>query len=86
MGNRLRRWLPPTYITRIQVLRGVGELCALHAGAHGSPAAGTEAAAVAAAAAAAAAGSSSYSSCCSSPVKGGGGNGQPPWGSRRTLF
>ena len=74
-------------ITRIQVLRGVGELCALHAGVHGSPAAGTEAAAVAAAAAAAAAaGSSSYSSCCSSPVKGGGGNGQPPWGSRRTLF
>jgi hypothetical protein len=37
------------------VLRGVGELCALHAGARGSPAAGTEAAAVAAAAAAAAA-------------------------------
>ena len=73
MGDRLRWWLPPTYITRIQVLRGVGELCALHAGVHGSPAAGTEAAAVAAAAAAAAAGSSSYSSCCSSPVKGGGG-------------
>ena len=84
MGDRLRWWLPPTYITRIQVLRGVGELCALHAGVHGSPAAGTEAAAVAAAAAAA--GSSSYSSSCSSPVKGGGGNGQPPWGSRRTLF
>jgi hypothetical protein len=68
------------------VLRGVGELCALHAGARGSPAAGTEAAAVAAAAAAAAAGSSSYSSRYSSPVKGGGSNGQPPWGSRRTLF
>ena len=68
------------------MLRGVGELCALHAGARGSPAAGTEAAAVAAAAAAAAAGSSSYSSRYSSPVKGGGSNGQPPWGSRRTLF
>ena len=66
----------------------MGELCALHAGARGSPAAGTEAAAVAAAAAAAAAaaGSSSYSSSYSSPVKGSGGNGQPPWGSRRTLF
>ena len=68
------------------MLRGVGELCALHAGARGSPAAGTEAAAVAAAAAAAAAGSSSYSSRYSSPVKGGGSIGQPPWGSRRTLF
>ena len=67
------------------MLRGVGELCALHAGTRGSPAAGTEAAAVAAAAAAAA-GSSSYSSSYSSPVKGSGGNGQPPWGSRRTLF
>ena len=65
----------------------MGELCALHAGTRGSPAAGTEAAAVAAAAAAvAAAGSSSYSSSYSSPVKGSGGNGQPPWGSRRTLF
>ena len=65
----------------------MGELCALHAGTRGSPSAGTEAAAVAAAAAAvAAAGSSSYSSSYSSPVKGSGGNGQPPWGSRRTLF
>ena len=71
----------------------MGELCALHAATRGSqssefrvysPAAGTEAAAVAAAAAAA--GSSSYSSSYSSPVKGSGGNGQPPWGSRRTLF
>ena len=67
---------------RLQLLRAVSELCAPHAVACGSPGGGAEAAA----AAAAAGSSSSYSSSYSSPVKGGGGNGQPPWGSRRTLF